>query len=106
TEILDAALSTADTSEWLGRLQGSIPCAPVHDVRTALENRYFVERHGVEVVDHQRRSDLKFVANPIRLDERTRVRPGPGLGQDSQTILEELGYSAAEISRLKSSSAI
>ena len=47
TAMLDGVLSTATTAEWLERLAGVVPAAPVHDIRAALENRFVKERGGL-----------------------------------------------------------
>ena len=37
TQMLDAALSTRTTDEWIGRFAGKVPASPVYDVKQALE---------------------------------------------------------------------
>ena len=41
---LDAALSTRTTAEWIERFAGTVPAAPVHDVKAALDNAFVVGR--------------------------------------------------------------
>ena len=101
TEELDAALSARTTADWLEVFGGAIPCAPVNDLAQALDNPYFRDRGGVQTVRHPDRADLKLLNSPIRLGEPVPDRPAPKLGQDSEAVLEELGYSAAEIACLK-----
>jgi formyl-CoA transferase len=45
-------------------------------------------------------SPLRLSASPIRLD------PIPALGQDTEAILKELGYTEPEIERLRADGAI
>src|SRR3546814_3793604 len=40
TGMLDAAFSARSTADWLGRLQGMVPVAPVNDVAGALEDPF------------------------------------------------------------------
>ena len=102
TRILDAEFSKQTTQAWLERLRGTVPCAPVHDLAQALENPYFLERGGVQVLDHPDKPGFKLVASPFRLDEPLPAMPAPKLGEHTEALLAELGYSAADIAALKS----
>ncbi|MCF8107864.1 MAG: CoA transferase [Desulfohalobiaceae bacterium] len=65
-------------------------------------NRFF------EDYNHPEYGDIRFVNNPIKLSEtpnRTRC-PAPQLGEHTQNILTELGYSQEEILGLKSAGVI
>jgi succinate--hydroxymethylglutarate CoA-transferase len=106
TEALDAALSTRTTAEWLEALGGEVPCAPVHDLRQALENSFLAERAGVQSLDHPDRPDLKLLASPIRTGAVVPNRPAPKLGQDTDALLEELGYEPAAIEDLRTQGVI
>ena len=101
TKILDAEFGKRPTAEWLERLRGTIPCAPVYDMAQALQNPYFLERGGVQVFDHPDRPGFKLVASPFRLDEPLPAKPAPKLGEHTEALLAELGYGEAEITRLK-----
>ena len=74
TAVLDEALSTKTTAEWLDVLGGIVPCAPVYDVREALENPFLAERAGVQVLDHPDRPGFKLLASPIRMGAEVRAR--------------------------------
>ena len=101
TEVLDAEFSKQTTQAWLEQLRGTIPCAPVFDVAQALENPYFLERGGVQVFDHPDKPGFKLVASPFRLGEPLPARPAPKLGEHTDALLAELGYSPADIAALK-----
>ncbi|MGH6898591.1 MAG: CaiB/BaiF CoA transferase family protein [Geminicoccaceae bacterium] len=101
TEVLDAALSAKTTAEWLEVLRGEVPCAPVNDLRRALESPFLAERAGVQSIDHPDKPDLKLLASPIRTAADVPSRPAPKLGQDTDALLEELGYDPAEIEDLR-----
>jgi crotonobetainyl-CoA:carnitine CoA-transferase CaiB-like acyl-CoA transferase len=106
TEILDLEFGRRQTTQWLEILRGSVPCGPVYDMAEALHNPYFLERGGVQVIDHPERPGFKLVASPFRLGESLPARPAPKLGQHTEEILGELGYSAREIHALKQAKAI
>jgi crotonobetainyl-CoA:carnitine CoA-transferase CaiB-like acyl-CoA transferase len=72
----------------------------------APRNPYFLERGGVQVLDHPDRPGLKLVASPIRTGEPLPARPAPKLGQHAEQILGELGYSPQEIRKLQQARAV
>jgi crotonobetainyl-CoA:carnitine CoA-transferase CaiB-like acyl-CoA transferase len=106
TEVLDAVLSTKTTAAWIAELAGAVPCAPVHDVARALENPFLAEREGVQVLDHPDKPGFKLIASPIRIGAPAPNRPAPKIGADTDALLAELGYDAAEIESLRRSGAI
>jgi crotonobetainyl-CoA:carnitine CoA-transferase CaiB-like acyl-CoA transferase len=105
TTILDAEFSKQTTQAWLEQLRGTIPCAPVYDVAQALDNPYFLERGGVQVFDHPDKPGFRLVASPFRLGEPLPANPAPKLGEHTDALLAELGYSPAAIAALKSAKA-
>lgn len=105
TRILDAEFSKRTTQAWLDKLRGAVPCAPVYDLAQALENPYFLERGGVQVLEHPDQPGLKLVASPFRLDEPLPAQPAPRLGEHTEALLAELGYGEADIAALKAAKA-
>ena len=106
TDILDLEFGRRNTTEWLQILRGTVPCGPVYDVAQALENPYFLERGGVQILDHPDKPGFKLVASPFRLGEAPPARPAPKLGQHTHELLAELGYNDREIRDLKQAGAI
>ena len=106
TEILDLEFARRASAEWLDFLSGAVPCGPVYDMAQALQNPYFLERGGVQVFDHPERPGFKLVASPFRIGEPLPARPAPKLGQHTDELLKELGYSDAEIRSLKQAKAL
>jgi succinate---hydroxymethylglutarate CoA-transferase len=106
TRVLDDALAARTTTEWVDLLGGEVPCAAVHDLRQALENPFLAERGGVQRLDHPDRRDLKLLESPIRTGAVVPNRPAPKLGQDTEALLEELGYDPAAIDDLRAAGVI
>jgi succinate--hydroxymethylglutarate CoA-transferase len=105
--LLDAALSTQSTAEWMRRFSGHLPAAPVLAIGEALDNPYFRATGGVQNVNHPARPDLRVLSNPIRLDgQRATARSGPSLGEHTETLLAEIGYAPDEIAALRASGTI
>jgi crotonobetainyl-CoA:carnitine CoA-transferase CaiB-like acyl-CoA transferase len=106
TEVLDAEFGKATTKQWLQRLQGLLPVAPVYDIGQALDNPFARAVGMVRTVPQPARPDFRSLANPIKLDgERLPSNPGPGLGADTDHYLREVGYTEAEIGRLRADGA-
>jgi formyl-CoA transferase len=58
-------------------------------------------------VDHPKRGKYLTVGNPIKLsDSPTDVKRSPLLGEHTDEVLGELGYSTAEIAELRSKKVI
>jgi len=97
----------ATTAEWMERLKGRLPAAPVYDMAQALDNPFAQAVGMVRNVPHPARADFRALANPIRLDgERLPSRPAPALGADTEALLREVGYDDVGLAALKSSGAI
>ncbi|HKK22466.1 MAG TPA: CoA transferase, partial [Pseudohaliea sp.] len=102
TAVLDGVLAERDSADWLERMQGRIPAAPVLDVPAALDNPFAHAVGMVEDTPHPQRPSFRSLANPIRIDgERAPGAPGAGLGGDSDALLDELGYTTEEIETLR-----
>ena len=89
-DALDPVLGKATTAEWLERLEGRLPVAPVYDVGEALSSP-FVESSGmVQHVPHPQKADLRLITSPIKVNgTRARLRPCPALGADNDSLLGE-----------------
>jgi crotonobetainyl-CoA:carnitine CoA-transferase CaiB-like acyl-CoA transferase len=60
-----------------------------------------------QVVAHPDRAEMQVLASPIKVDgARLPGRAAPLLGADSDAILGDLGYDAAEIDRLRANGAV
>jgi len=102
TTVLDSALGEDTTANWLERLRGLLPVAPVHDLSEALDNPFAAAVGMVRTVPHPRRADFRVLANPVKLDgRRPPSRSAPELGADTETLLIELGYTAGQIAALR-----
>lgn len=101
TGVLDAVFEQATTADWLKRLQGLLPAAPVYDLPQALDNPYLATIGMVQQVPHPVKPDFRALSNPIKLDgQRLENRRAPALGEHSTELLGALGYSADDIARL------
>jgi crotonobetainyl-CoA:carnitine CoA-transferase CaiB-like acyl-CoA transferase len=96
------------TREWLARLTGRVPCAPVNSVEEALQERQILERDMLAELEHPGFGTLRQVRTAIRIPGAIQhARPAPALGADTAAILKAvLGYSDEQIDLLRSSGAV
>jgi crotonobetainyl-CoA:carnitine CoA-transferase CaiB-like acyl-CoA transferase len=101
--LLRARFATRTTAEWLDRLRGRVPCAPVNDVRQALADPQVLARDMIVEVEHPDFGGLREVRSPVRTEGEIREpRRAPRLGEHTDEILRDiLGYSNSTISRLR-----
>lgn len=102
TPMLDEVLMTRTTVDWLERLSGKVPVAPVHDIGQALRNPFVAERDGVREYRYPDGREARMIAGPIRVSgEVPPQRAAPALGADTDALLADLGYAAARIRDLR-----
>jgi succinate--hydroxymethylglutarate CoA-transferase len=105
TELLDKVFKARSTKEWLELLSGTIPCAPVDDIRQAFENPFVLDSGKIIEIPYDKspgRSRVRFVAPPFSFDKErfTDFRIGPRLGEHTAEILLSVGYTEDEIRAL------
>jgi crotonobetainyl-CoA:carnitine CoA-transferase CaiB-like acyl-CoA transferase len=96
-------LKLRSSTEWLERLdREGVPCAPVLSREEVIEHEQIRVNATIEEHDHavggrirQPRPAARFSATPARMR-----RPAPLLGEQSREILEEAGFTTAEIDAL------
>jgi crotonobetainyl-CoA:carnitine CoA-transferase CaiB-like acyl-CoA transferase len=106
--LLQARFATRTTEEWLDRLRGRVPCAPVNDVRQALADPQVLARDMIVEVEHPDFGTLREVRSPVRTEGEIRhPARAPRLGEHTDQILREvLSYSDSTIARLRETGVI
>ena len=106
TKVLDAVFVRKTVDEWMEMFGGIVPIGPVYGLDKALDSPYVAERGLIQTMDHPKKP-LRVLSNPIRDNgEVLPVKPAPQLGQDTDDILGELGYSESDISGLREKSVV
>lgn len=102
TTLLDGIFSTQPVAHWVDLLAGHMPVSPVFGLDQALDNPYLETTGMIDTVSHPDRPEMRVLANPIRMNgERLPNRAAPLLGADTETVLAEAGFDAAEIASFK-----
>lgn len=100
-DLLDAELSHKSTAEWLEIFAGSVPAAPLNDVKSALDNPFVAERGLIQTLDLKGHGDIRLIDTPIKSGVSTPSKPAPTLGEQTDELLDEIGVSAERRAALK-----
>ncbi|MBV0881973.1 formyl-CoA transferase [Noviherbaspirillum sp. L7-7A] len=79
-----------------------IPCGPILSMKEIAEEPSLRKTGTVVEVDHPKRGKYLTVGNPIKLsDSLTEVTRSPLLGEHTEEVLTQLGYSEQQIAALR-----
>jgi len=98
--ILNERLAEATTADWLQRLRGVVPVAPVRSVEDALDLDELRGRNMLAEFLQPEFRPVRSVGLPITTGGYTPHRAGPRLGEHGHELLQELGYTTVEIATL------
>ena len=96
------------TAEWLERLKGEVPCAPVNTVEEAFRDPQVAEDEMILEIPHPEFGVARQVASPIKIsDSKTEHCCGPQLGEHTDEVLGDyLNISPQEIEELRRKGAL
>jgi crotonobetainyl-CoA:carnitine CoA-transferase CaiB-like acyl-CoA transferase len=105
TRDIEKLLTKRTSAEWVALMNDDgVPCGPIYDIGQMFGDeqvRHLGMVHEIETGD--RRGTLKVIRQPVRLSRtpsRTVVAP-PERGANTAELLQEFGFSAAEIKELE-----
>ncbi|HEU4734358.1 MAG TPA: CoA transferase, partial [Kofleriaceae bacterium] len=107
--LIGERLRERPSAEWLRAFEAAgVPAGPVNRIGDMLADPQVAARDMVIEVEHPRAGRVRALGMPIKFSETTAdwTRPAPLFGQHSREILEQLGYSAAEIEALAQGRAV
>jgi formyl-CoA transferase len=79
-----------------------IPCGPILSMKEIAEEPSLRATGTIVEVDHPTRGKYLTVGNPIKMsDSRTEVTRSPLLGEHTEEVLVQLGYSAEQVAELR-----
>lgn len=100
---IERVTMTKPTSHWIAVLEkAGVPCAPIQDFGQVFNDPHLNARGYFWDAPHATAGKVRQLGSPMRLSRSPvrRENAAPLLGQDSDAVLAELGYTRAEIERL------
>ena len=101
--LVEPAVRSRDSKELEQALMvAGVPCARVNNFKEVFDDPQIVAREVMQEVEHPRLGKMRTTRNPVLLDHDGPAidRHSPMLGEHSEEVLAELGYSAAAIREL------
>jgi formyl-CoA transferase len=84
-----------------------IPCAPVLSMKELAASPDLRKSGSIVEVDHKVRGKYLTIGSPIKFsDLEVEVKPSPVLGEHTDEVLADLGYSADDIAKLHTAKAV
>ncbi|MBT4889710.1 MAG: CoA transferase [Rhodospirillales bacterium] len=103
---LSPILATRKRDDWIADLQAvNIPAAPVNTVAEALNSPHAEARNLLQTVTSQTGNTFDLIKLPFGCDQNEPTA-APTLGQHSESILLNAGYSVTEIAELRAEGVI
>ncbi|CAN5726926.1 CoA transferase [soil metagenome] len=99
--LLGARFAELTTGDWMTRLRGVVPAAPVQSMEEALDPVRLEERGLLAEYEHPTLGRVRSVSTPLFVSDYVPDhRPGPAIGADGPAVLAELGYDATAVAEL------
>ncbi len=92
------------SEQWLTELRAAgVPCGRINTVAEALSDPHVIERGMIVELEHPALGLVKSLATPVHLADTPLVyhRHPPRLGEHSDEVAAEMGYSADEVEALR-----
>jgi formyl-CoA transferase len=85
----------------------NVPCGPILSMKEISEDQSLRQTGTVVEVDHPERGKYLTVGNPIKLsDSPSDVKRSPLLGEHTDDVLREIGFSDSEIGEARAVGAV
>ena len=101
--ILSEQFKQKDADTWMNMLnEEGIPVGPIHNMKQLFESEQVQARNMVETFEHPTAGNIQLVGSPLKFS-KTKVEmksPPPLVGEHTENILLQLGYSKADIQQM------
>ena len=101
------ALQAHSALEWEVIFGERVPCAVAHPIEDMFDHPQVLAEQMVGTYTHPKVGSYRGLARAIRFGqgEQAPARAAPSFGEDTQRVLQSLGYSPADIEALRSTGA-
>lgn len=99
-----AIIRAKSSDQWLTELRAAgVPCGRINSVAEALGDPHIIERGMIIELEHPALGLVKSLATPVHLADTPLVyhRHPPRLGEHSDEVAAELGFSAGEVAAMR-----
>jgi crotonobetainyl-CoA:carnitine CoA-transferase CaiB-like acyl-CoA transferase len=106
---LNAAFAAKQSDEWIAILNAAgVPCGPIYSVDQVFADPQVQHLQAAAKVKHPVLGEIRLVNQAVGLSRTpaTMVSATPEIGQHTDEVLAEVGYSAADIARLRQNKVI
>lgn len=104
-EELSGEFEQKTTDQWVEELaeERELPVGPIHSVSEALSNEQTDARGSVSSMEHPIVEEIPVIEHPINFSESESgfESSPPLLGEDTEAVLEELGYDSDQLKHLQ-----
>ena len=103
-QVLNEALAQRSSAEWVEKLNAAgVPCGPIYSVDQVFADPQVQHLEAAAEVQHPKLGRFKIVNQGVRLSRSASsiATATPEVGQHTDEILQELGYSQADIRGLR-----
>jgi len=102
-EELESALAARGTDEWVGALlEAGVPAGPIHDYAEVFADPHTRAREMEVTLEHPVEGAISALGIPVKLSDTPGAvrRAAPLLGEHTEEVLREAGFSSEEISAI------
>ena len=106
---LEATFATRSTAQWLEALEkAGVPGGPINNIADVYADPQVQAREMMVEMEHPQAGRVRNIGIPVKLSETPGSvrRPAPTLGQHTNEVLAEFGYSSDDITKLRESGAV
>jgi crotonobetainyl-CoA:carnitine CoA-transferase CaiB-like acyl-CoA transferase len=108
-EDIEEVLMLNETKYWIERCEkAGVPAGPINNFAEAVQDPHYQARGMIQEVEHPLIGKMKMIGIPTKFSETPgEVRtPSPLFGQDTITVLQNLGYDQESIEKLTEAGAV
>jgi CoA:oxalate CoA-transferase len=102
--LINAKIREATVEQWIDRLNAAgVPCGRVMSLAEVFSDPQVLAQEMVLEFEHPGHGRVRMTGFPVKLSATPAQlrRPAPQLGEHTDEVLDELGYSAAQIAALR-----